>query len=213
MVDRKWFVVLALCAAACGGGSSSASGPAPSAPTPAPVPAPAPILTITELTAGVFGAGGGPPNGGSSYPTLGQSLVITQPYSYSGVRFRWLDDKGNGLSLAAGASMTILTREYLGLARNIGPATPGFLAQSVRTEGSDYVFDEGVVLNTGATYWFLENVIAPKSLVYATQGNVDRYPGGDYYSAASVSDPFVRVWVHDPSDRIDVNFRLSGRIR
>ncbi len=192
-------VCAAACVAACGSGSGSGSAVAPSA-----APAPAPLLTIAEMTAGIFTAWAP----GLAPYLMGHSVTVLPPYSYTGPHFSWLDDKKNP-SLAVG-TMVIFTREYLGPAQGIGPSTPGFLARSVRIEGSDFVFDDSVVLNPGATYWFLEETAGAFSR-YFTTGNVDVYPGGDFYNA-SVDGTWVRREVR-PGSKEDASFRLSGRPR
>src|SRR5262245_11922536 len=119
---RNLIPMLAVSAAACGSSSGSNSTAAPSGPQ---LPA---TMTIAEVTPGnVIVA--------SKLP-MGQSVTLPAPYAFNSLRFSWLDRSGTTEPLTG--TMQIYTREYLGLPQDMGPSTPGFLAQSVRIDGNAY---------------------------------------------------------------------------
>jgi hypothetical protein len=197
MVDRKFVAMMALSAAACGSSSGSTTASAPSA---APqLPATMTIAEVTPATVIVDGVG-----------TYGQSLTVSASYAFNSLRFTWLDRSGVGLPITG--TMQIYTREYLGLPKDMGPSASGFLARSVRIDGTSYVFDDNVTLNPGTKYWFLEDGANHFTAVYTTQPTPDYYPGGDFYTAAvGPLRMYGKLYLDKPGDSTyDANFRLTG---
>ena len=202
--------VLALCATACGSSSSNGSASVPS-PTPAAVAPPqtlGPIQTIVELTSGksLFAVGG------SAFAlAFGQSITVPQSHSFGGPRFTWLDDKGN--AMPAAGHMAIFVKEFLGPPTFVAVVQydPGnFLARSITTEGAEFVFDDGVILDAGAKYWFLADTEDPKGR-YITLAGADTYTGGDLYYGGPGAVNYSRVTFDGGPQQIDGNFRLSGK--
>jgi len=180
------------CAVACGGGKS-ATGPSGG------FPAPPQIQTIVEVN-----SPGGFPYGPQ---VLAQSVTVPAG-SYNNIRFRW----GLGqLGPPASGSLYILSQEVLGNVSGLGPSTPGFVARSLRITDGDYIFDSAVTLRGAARYWF-----ATDTAIYfmSSQGSSDVYTGGDLYVAANppLDGPFQRLYVSNPSERFDANFKLTGSV-
>jgi len=156
---------------------------------------PAPMQTIVEVTAARVQ---------TSPVVLEQSVAVTGG-SFNDIRFRWQVPTGGE---PVTGNLYILTQEYLGEASGVNPAMPGFLARSVRVEAGDYVFDSGVTLRGGTTYWFVTDRTVG---FFSSQGDTDVYPGGDLYTAG-LGDVFHRFYVINPSQRIDANFKLTGKV-
>ena len=198
---RKLMPVLALCTAACGTTPGSTSPPASAPQLPA-------TMTIAEVTPATVIIGG-------PFPA-GQSVTVSASFAFNSLRFSWLDRSGATVPLTG--TMQIYTREYLGVPKDMGPSTPGFLAQSVRVEGNAYVFDDSVTLNPGAKYWFLEDgSIHSGAAVFTTQPHPDYYPGGDFYIAGDGRATnglvlrYVKLFTNTDGDSTyDANFRLTG---
>ena len=168
-------------------------------------------MTVAELTVGTIPTGNGPYINGTFAPAAyGQSITPTQ--TVSGPRFRWLDDKGNGVAVAG--TMAILTRVYGGLPADI-PSAPGFVATSSTIDGgTDFVFDESVVLTQGVKYWFLESTPAqPTVWVDGQLHGIDAYPGGEWYSAGTAGPYIHIISAFSAADLVDANFRVSGHPR
>jgi hypothetical protein len=179
-------------AVACSDGNSSTgpSGGFPLAPT---------IQTIVELN-----APGGFPYGPQ---VLAQSVTVPAG-SYNNIRFRW----GLGaFGPPASGTLYILSQEVQGGVSGLGPSAPGFVARSLRITDGDYIFDSAVTLRGAAKYWF-----ATDTPIYfmTSQGVSDVYNGGDLYVASNppLEGPFSRLYMSNPSERFDANFRLAGSI-
>ena len=113
--------------------------------------------------------------------------------------------------------MYILTQEYTGLPRDLGPSTAGFLARSESTSDGQYVFGPAVTLTGGGRYWFYTDAQGS----FAGSFDQDIYPGGDLYVTgfptlgfrkAPASGRMVgNTYVPPPAGVfIDGNFRLQG---
>lgn len=174
---------------------------------------------------------------GTSNNYLGQSLTIPDTSSYNNVRFNW-DGFGDVAPTApatrgplAAGELFLLTQEYLGLPGNLGPTTPGYVAQSQQIENGQYVFSPSVTLNAATKYWFYASW--PPGSVGGfhpiTGFSEDSYAGGDMYIAPELSGfnplPFRKApasWLlispgpppvyHIPpaGTFIDANFTLMG---
>jgi hypothetical protein len=169
---------------------------------------------------------------------LGQSVQVPGGRSYNNIRFNWdgtvtqapLTPAARG-PLAVGA-LFILAQEYLGLPANLGPSTPGFMAQTPTIEQGQYVFAPSVTLQGGTKYWFYA-YWAPGSVGSVspiTGFSEDAFSGGDMYIAPELGGGFSpqpfrkalaswRVISFGPPIEyskppagtcIDANFRLMG---
>lgn len=136
--------------------------------------APTPVLeTVVTVTSGGVG----------TFNFAGQSVAAPTSSYYTGLRFSWYTFQR---APTAFGSLYLLTQEYLGLPGNLSPATPGFVAQSERTEAGEYVFDPHVTLIGGTRYWFYTDTQGS----FTTSFNRDIYAGGDLYVTGVSSLPF-----------------------
>jgi hypothetical protein len=178
-------------------GPSLGCGETPSAPTPAP-PVPVVPQTIAELII---------PNPVQTGPArLAQSVTLPAEGTFNNIRFRW--------TLSPGApplegALYIIDREYLGAVSAVSTA-PGLVARSLRIEGGEYVFDNGVTLTGGTKYWFA----ADSNVGYlSSQRTSDIYPGGDLYFIGSLTGgetSYLRAFVSSQNERLDASFSLRG---
>jgi hypothetical protein len=138
---------------------------------------------------------------------LAQSVTVPAG-SYNNIRFRW-DVAPFGPP--ASGTLYILSQEYLGNVSALGPSAPGFVARSLRITDGDYIFDSAVTLRGAAKYWFATDTAIR---FMSSQASSDVYTGGDLYVAANppFDGPFSRLYVSNPSERIDANFKLTGSI-
>lgn len=193
-----------------------------------------PLTTIVQAsTVEQVGAG----QTGTSNNYLGQSVTIPGTSSYDSVRFNW-DGFGDVPPTApatrgplAAGELFLLTQEYLGLPADLGPSTPGYVAQSQKIENGRYVFSPSVTLNAGTKYWVY--AAWPPGSVGGfhpiTGFSEDSYAGGDMYIAPELSgfnpQPFRKApasWllispgpppvyrIPPAGTYVDANFTLMG---
>lgn len=207
------------------GGSSGSSGSVPVS-----------ALTTIAAAATVEQIGAGQTATSNNY--LGQSVTIPGSTSYNNLRFNWDGNSSSALTGPAPASgplavghVFLLTQEYLGLPGDLGPSTPGYVAESEGIDTNQYVFSPSVTVKAGAKYWFYSSW-APGSVgpFHPITGfSEDSYPGGDMYIAPelvgfsplpfrkapaserviSLGPPIV-YYVPPPGTYIDANFTLMG---
>ena len=122
--------------AACGGATSPAS---PASARPGDVKTLMDVTTGLEVTSGQVG----------TFNFAGQSFVVPEAGTYSSIRFHWYTYQRTP---AAFGTLTLLTQEYLGLPREVGPSTPGFVARSERIVDNQYVFSDSVSIIGGTKY-------------------------------------------------------------
>ena len=188
--------------AACGGGTSPAS---PASARPGDVKTLMDVTTGLEVTSGQVG----------TFNFAGQSFVVPEAGTYSSIRFHWYTYQRTP---AAFGTLTLLTQEYLGLPREIGPSTPGFVARSERIVDNQYVFSDSVSIVGGTKYW----VYTDSQGSFAGSFDQDIYPGGDLYLTGIQSQPFRKApasgrmvngtFVPGPAGVfLDANFKLQAR--
>lgn len=193
------------------------------------------LMTIAESsTLEQVGAG----QTATSNNYLGQSVTIPGASSYNNLRFNWDGTfvasptvPGVRGPIAAG-DLFLLMREYLGLPANLGPSTPGFLAQSQRIDNGQYVFSSAVTLKGGQKYWFYSYWVPGSARGFSpiTGFSEDTYPGGDMYIAPELGGsasplpfrkaeaswrvisfgPPIVYYKPPPGTYIDANFKLLG---
>ncbi len=188
--------------AACGGATPPAS---PASARPGDVKTLMDVTTGLEVTSGQVG----------TFNFAGQSFVVPDAGSYSSIRFHWYTFQRTP---AAFGTLTLLTQEYLGLPRELGPSTPGFVARSERIADNQYVFSDNVSIIGGTKYW----VYTDSQGSFAGSFDQDIYPGGDLYLTGIPSQPFRKVpasgrmvngtFVPGPAGVfLDANFKLQAR--
>jgi hypothetical protein len=226
------WLVLALVLASVTACQSKPTEPTPSGAT-SYVPASALVTiaessTLEQVTSGQTG---------TSNNYLGQSATITGTLTYNNIRFNWdgsvraqpSDQVPRG-PMAAGW-LFLLTQEYLGLPGDLGPGTPGFVAESQRIEQGQYVFAPSVTLKGGTKYWFYAywppgtaGTVSP-----ITGFSEDAYLGGDMYIAPELvglsvqafrkaaaswrvisMGPPVEYYKPPAGTCVDANFKLMG---
>ena len=188
--------------AACGGATSPAS---PDSARPGDVKTLMDVTTGLEVTSGQVG----------TFNFAGQSFVVPEAGTYSSIRFHWYTYQRTP---AAFGTLTLLTQEYLGLPREVGPSTPGFVARSERIVDNQYVFSDSVSIIGGTKYW----VYTDSQGSFAGSFDQDIYPGGDLYLTGIQSQPFRKApasgrmvngtFVPGPAGVfLDANFKLQAR--
>jgi len=185
------FVILGLVAnlaPGCGGSDRGSASPA------APTAAPPVLQTIAELTGIAVDTG----------PiAVGQSVTAPSG-SFANLRFRFLVPNGGE---PANGSLFLLNREYLGTPAGLNATTAGVLASTSRLENGEWIFEQGVTLPGGATYWF---VTGSRMRVFTTpDGARDFYAGGDVYTTGAENFPF-NLFRPSSTARIDALFQLRG---
>jgi len=147
----------------------------------------------------------------------GQSVTIPGSGSYNNLRFNWYHYNPAGTPVAFG-TLYILTQEYTGLVSNLGPATPGYFAESEAVKDGQYIFPAAVTVTGGTRYWFYSDTRGRLT----TGFNKDTYTGGDLYVTGYPTEPFRKAqasWLLLPSGEylkpalgtgVDANFRLQG---
>lgn len=196
-------VVAALSTVACGRSSHSPIDPGNTTS--------GPLVTIVEVTGGFEVTAGG--TGTFNYP--GQSVTVPDGPGFDNVKFSWYTFQK---SPTAFGRLCVLTQEYLGLPRDLGASTPGFLACSDHVAGNQYVFPASMTMRPGR-YWFYGDTQGS----FATSFDTDIYSGGDLYVTGFPTNPFRRapasgrmnggVYVPPPPGvYLDANFKLEGRV-
>ena len=134
---------------------------------------------------------------------------------FQNIRFHWYTFQRTP---AAFGTLTLLTQEYLGLPREIGPSTPGFVARSERVADNSYLFGEDVSITGGTKLW----VYTDAQGSFAGSFDQDIYPGGDLYVTGIPTLPFRKaqasgrmvngIFVPAPAGVfLDANFKLQAR--
>jgi len=184
----------------------SASPPAsPGGATPGEVKTLMDVTTGLDVTSGLTG----------TWNYAGQSFVVPESGSFTSIRFHWYTFQRVP---AAFGTLTLLTQEYLGLPRDIGPSTPGFVARSERVSDGAYIFADNVSIAGGTKYW----VYTDTQGAFAGSFDQDIYSGGDMYVTGFPSLPFRKaqasgrmvniVFVPAPTGVfVDANFKLQAR--
>lgn len=187
---------------ACGGATPPAS---PASARPGDVRTLMDVTTGLEVTSGQVG----------TFNFAGQSFVVPEAGTYSSIRFHWYTYQRTPVAFG---TLTLLTQEYLGLPREIGPSTPGFVARSERIADNQYVFSDNISIVGGTKYW----VYTDSQGSFAGSFDQDIYPGGDLYLTGIPSQPFRKVpasgrmvngtFVPGPAGVfLDANFKLQAR--
>ena len=154
-------------------------------------------VTLVDVTAG---------STGTSNNYVGQSVTIPGHGTFDRLRFNWYTFTG---SPTAFGSLLLLDREYLGTPQDLGPSTPGFIAQSQSIADGQYVFDPKVKVKAGSKCWFYTNTTG----AFVTGFSSDTYAGGDMYITGMPALPFrlEPATGAPPGTYIDANFRLQSR--
>lgn len=186
------------------------SQPRTTSPTGPSVPGGLPLVTLVNVDTSINVTAGYT----ATWNWPGQSVTMPPGGTFGSLRFNWYT-RDDGAT--AFGTLYILDREFLGVPGDLGPATPGFVAESERIDGGAYVFPASVTLKGATKYWFYGD----------TQGSfigsfdVDTYPSGDLYVTGYHSYPFHKVgasgrmvngtYVPPPAGVwVDANFRLRG---
>jgi hypothetical protein len=174
---------------------------------------PGEIKTLMDITTGIEVTSGGT----GTWNYAGQSFTVGETGSYTNVRFHWYTFQRTPVAFGA---LTLLTQEYLGLPRDLGPATPGFVARSERVVENVYYFGETITITGGTKYW----VYSDAQGSFAGSFDQDIYMGGDMYVTGIQSQPFRRsqasgrmvngVFVPAPPGVfVDANFKLQASVK
>ncbi len=150
--------------------------------------------TLVAVTAGTTG---------TSNNYVGQSVTIPGHGAYKDLRFNWYTVAG---SPTAFGTLYLLDREYLGAPEDLGPSTPGFIAQSVDIDSGQYVFDPKVKVKGGATCWFYTDTQG----AFVTGFASDTYAGGDMYVTGMPALDFHPEPTTPSGAFVDANFRLEA---
>lgn len=171
---------------------------------------PGEVKTLVDLTTGLEVTAGGT----GTWNYAGQSFVVPETGSFNNVRFHWYAFQRTG---AAFGSLYLLTQEYLGLPRDLGPSTPGFVARSERVADSVYLFAQDASINGGTKYW----VYTDTQGSFAGSFDQDIYAGGDMYVTGVQTLPFRKAQASGrmvngafvpapPGVFVDANFKLQA---
>ena len=142
--------------------------------------------TLASNTAGGAGAAAG---------YAGQSFLVGETGTYSGVTFTFL---GFGGTPAAVGTGFLFSQEYVGNPASLSSSSVGLIG-SATAVGGLYSFGNAVGLIGGSAYYFYTNGLFANSQI--SGGNV--YSGGNAYFASTSSSNFSRQFVSD-------NFRVNG---
>ena len=165
---------------------------APSTPTSVVVMTLVDVPIAVDVTAGYTG----------TWNFAGQSVTAPGTGAFNNIRFNWYG--GKDVPTAFG-TLYLVGQEYLGLPRDLGPSTPGFVARSERVLSGEYVFPSTVTLRGGVQYWFYTDTMGSFTASFDT----DIYPGGTFYVTGYPTLAFHRSPTSGPVSR-DANFKLQG---
>lgn len=205
-MQRILIFLFALSASAAILACDSTSPPAsPGGATPGEMKTLMDVTTGLDVTSGLTG----------TFNYGGQSFVVQESGSFTSIRFHWYTFQKAPVAFG---TLTLLTQEYLGLPRDIGPSTPGFVARSERLSDGAYVFADSVSIAGGRKYW----VYTDTQGAFAGSFDQDIYSGGDMYVTGIQSAPFRKaqasgrmvngVFVPAPAGVfVDANFKLQAR--
>lgn len=196
--------LLVIATAACDRSPSSPSGPGSSGT--------GPTVTIVEVTGGYQVTAGG--TGTFNFP--GQSITIPDATTFDSVRFNWYTFQKTPTAFGR---VCLLSQEYLGLPRDLGPSTAGYVGCSAQIANNQYVFPASVTLKGPARYWLYGDTQGS----FAASFDTDIYPGGDLYVTGFPANPFRKapasgrmngsVYIPPPPGVfLDANFKLEGRV-
>jgi hypothetical protein len=168
------------------------------------------VVPIVDVTNGIDVTAGGT----GTFNWAGQSVTLPAG-TFSNLRFHLYTFQRTP---AAFGTLYLLKQEYLGLPRDLGLSTPGFIARSDRVENNEYVFPSTVTISGGVRYWFYTDTQGP----FAGSFDTDIYPGGDMYVTGYPANPFRKApasgrmvggaYVPPPAGVfVDANFRLSAK--
>jgi hypothetical protein len=152
-----------------------------------------PSETIVDVTAGTTA---------TSNNYVGQSVTIPGHGEFKQVFFNWYTTGG---SPTAFGSLYLLDQEFLGAPADLGPSTPGFIAESMPASGGQYAFDPKVKIKGGEKYWFYTDAQG----AFATGFASDTYAGGDMYITGLTT--FHLEPTTPGGGYVDANFRLQAR--
>jgi hypothetical protein len=168
------------------------------------------VVAIVDVSdsVGVTTAGTG------TFNWAGQSVTLPAG-TFSDLRFNWYSFQRTPTAFG---TLYLLKQEYLGLPRDLGPSTPGFVARSDRIENNAYIFPSTVTISGGGRYWFYTDTNGS----FAGSFDTDIYPGGDLYLTGFPANPFRKAaasgrmvggtYVPPPAGVfIDANFKLQGK--
>lgn len=176
-------------------------------------PGTGPLQTLVDVTTGLEVTSGGT----GTFNWAGQSFAVPGSGSFGDVRFHWYSFQRTP---AAFGSLYLLTQEYLGLPRDLGPSTRGFVARSEGLAEGAYAFAPGVTITGGTRYW----VYTDTQGSFAGSFDEDIFSGGDMYVTGFHTNPFRKaqasgrmvngVLVPAPEGVfVDANFKLQARAR
>lgn len=145
----------------------------------------------------------------------GQSFVVPGNGTFADVRFHWYSFQK---SATAFGTLYLLNQEYLGLPRDLGSSTPGFVGRSEQAASGLYVFPSGIRISGGTRYW----VYTDTQGSFAGSFDQDIFPAGDLYVTGYPTNPFRKasasgrmvngVYVPPPPGVfLDANFKLQAR--
>ena len=153
----------------------------------------APVINVlVQVTAGTTG----------TFNWAGQSVTTPAGGPFASLRFNWFTFSG---APTAFGTLYLLTQEYLGLPGDLGPSTPGYVAQSVAIVDNEYRFAPGVTLNGSTQYWFYTDTQG----AFVTSFFGSTYAGGDLYVTGVPTLPFHKA-LAAAGIFLDANFKLQG---
>jgi len=181
----------------------------PSAPAVQPAPART-LVTVADVRDGLDVQSGRV----GTFNWAGQSVTMPAGRTFEGVTFNWYTNTGEPTAFG---KLYLLSQEYPGAPRDIGPSAAGLLARSESIANGAYVFPADVSLAAGVRYWFYTDTQGS----FVGSFDTDIYPGGDLYVSGFPTNPFRKagasghyegpVFVPGPPGVfVDANFRLQG---